>query len=59
MKNVYLPQATNDNVFAFVGYIDASVLIVCGFVLVIAVAFGVFMIRKKRKEKKNEKGKDI
>ena len=51
MKNIYLPQATNDNVFAFVGTADVSVLIVYGIVLAIAVAFGVFVIRKKKREK--------
>ena len=52
MKNVYLPQATNDNAFAFIGGADISALIVCGIVLVAAVALGVFMICKKRTERK-------
>lgn len=47
MKEIYLPEAQNDSIFAFVGNVEA--LILAGVIVVALITFIVLMIRKKRK----------
>lgn len=49
MKNLYLPEAHNDSIFAFV--VSAEVLAVMGgaVMLLVLMAVIVFIIRNKRK----------
>lgn len=47
MKELYLPEAKNDNIFAFVGNVDTLILV--GVIVTALITFTVLMIRKKRK----------
>ncbi len=50
MKELYLPEAKNDSIFAFVGNVDTWILV--GGIVAALIAFIVLMIRKKRKDDK-------
>ena len=47
MKELYLPEAKNDSIFAFVGNVYSLILV--GVIVIALITFIVIMIRKKRK----------
>ena len=49
MKDIYLPEAQNDRIFAFLGNFNKTSLIACGTVFTALVTLIIFLIRKNRK----------
>ena len=47
MKELHLPQAQNDSIFAFVG--NSEALIIAGVIIAALITAIVLLIRKKRK----------
>ena len=48
MKNLYLPEAQNDKIFAFLGEPDGILIIAYGIIFAVLITLIILMIRKKK-----------